>query len=336
MKMKKALIFLLGFCLLAGSAFALTLNGAGATFPYPIYSKWFSDYQKEKGVQINYAPIGSGGGIRQFTNGVIDFGASDAPMSDSELKVAGSDVLHIPTVAGSVAIVNNAGLDNLKLDGETLAGIYLGEIKRWNDAKIAELNPGLNLPDKEIKVVYRSDASGTTNIFTNYLARVDSRWATRVGADKSVAWPVGVGGKGNPGVAGAVKNNDGAIGYVELAYAITNNLPKAEMKNRAGRFVSPSVDSTTAAADGGVKRLPADFRSLIVNQPGRDTYPICGFTWLLVHKNQSNPDKGAALKDFLKWALTDGQKSASDLYYAPLPGSLATKVLSTIDSISTQ
>ncbi|HVN66859.1 MAG TPA: phosphate ABC transporter substrate-binding protein PstS [Candidatus Sulfotelmatobacter sp.] len=333
--MKKALIFLLGFCLLAGSAMALTLNGAGATFPYPIYSKWFSDYQKEKGVQINYAPIGSGGGIRQFTNGVVDFGASDAPMSDAELKAAGGDVLHIPTVAGAVAVVNNAGLNDLKLDGETLAGIYLGEIKKWNDGKIAELNPGLNLPDKEIKVVYRSDASGTTNIFTNYLARVDSRWATRVGADKSVAWPVGVGGKGNAGVAGAVKNNDGAIGYVELAYAVTNNFAMAEMKNRAGIFIAPSVDSTTAAADGGVKKLPSDFRGLIVNQPGRNSYPICGFTWLLVHKNQSSAEKGAALKDFLKWALTDGQSSAKDLYYAPLPGSLAAKVLTTIDSITT-
>ncbi len=331
--MKRLLALLLGLSLMAGSALALTLNGAGATFPYPIYAKWFADYQQAKGVQINYAPIGSGGGIRQFTNGVVDFGASDAPMTAEELGKAGGDVVHIPTVAGAVAVVNNAGIGDLKLDGETLAAIYLGEIKKWNDDRIAELNPGSSLPDKPIKVVYRSDASGTTNIFTSYLAAVSTGWAAKVGADKSVAWPVGIGGKGNPGVAGAVKNNDGAIGYVELAYAETNNLSTARIKNRAGRYVSPSVAATTAAAAGGLKRMPSDFRAMIVNQPGAETYPICGFTWLLVHRNQATAEKGAALKDFLKWALTDGQRSAASLYYAPLPASLQSKVLSAIAAV---
>jgi phosphate transport system substrate-binding protein len=334
--MKKLLTLLLGLSLLAGSAFALTLNGAGATFPYPIYSKWFADYQREKGIQINYAPIGSGGGIRQFSNGVVDFGASDAPMTGGEIAKAGGDVLHIPTVAGAVAVVNNAGIADLKLDGETLAAIYLGEIKKWNDDQIAELNPGVNLPDKAIRVVYRSDASGTTNIFTSYLAAVSTSWAARVGADKSVAWPVGVGGKGNPGVAGAVKNNDGSIGYVELAYAETNNLSAAMIRNRSGRYVAPSVAATTAAAAGGIRRMPADFRVMIVNQPGAETYPICGFTWLLVHKDQPAADRGAALKDFLNWALTDGQKSAGSLYYAPLPASLQSKVLAAVAAISTR
>jgi phosphate transport system substrate-binding protein len=332
--MKKLLALLLGLSLLAGSALALTLNGAGATFPYPLYSKWFSDYQKEKGVQINYAPIGSGGGIRQFTAGVVDFGASDAPMTDSEIDKAGGDIVHIPTVAGAIAVVYNAGFADLRLDGETLAGIFLGEIKKWNDAQIAELNPGINLPDKEIKVAHRSDSSGTTDIFTGYLAKVDSRWAAKVGAGKSVAWPVGVGGKGNPGVAGAVKNNDGSIGYVELAYAETNNLASAKLKNKAGVFVAPSVDGTTAAMAGGLKKIPADFRGEILNQKGSAAYPICGMTWLLVHKNQANAEKGTELKAFLKWALTDGQRSAKELYYARLPDQLVTKVLAVVEGIT--
>jgi phosphate transport system substrate-binding protein len=331
--MKKLTLFLLGLCFLAGSAFAVTLNGAGATFPYPIYSKWMSVYQQEKGVQVNYAPIGSGGGIRQFTAGVVDFGASDAPMTGDEIKKAGGDVLHIPTVAGAVAVVYNTGFSGLKLDGDTLADIFLGEIKKWNDDRIAELNPGLNLPDKAIKVVHRSDSSGTTDIFTGYLAKVSTSWAAKVGAGKSVNWPAGVGGKGNPGVAGAVKNNEGSIGYIELAYAETNNLPAAALKNRAGKFIAPSVDATTAAMAGGIKKIPADFRGEILNQRGERAYPICGLTWLLVHKNQANQEKGAALKDFMKWALTDGQKYAAELYYAPLPQALREKVLIAIDSI---
>jgi phosphate transport system substrate-binding protein len=331
--LKRLLAICLGLTLLAGASLALTLNGAGATFPYPIYSKWFSTYQLVKGVQINYAPIGSGGGIRQFAAGVVDFGASDAPMTDAEINQAGGDVLHIPTVAGAVAVVYNAGFDGLKLDGETLAGIFLGEIKNWNDPKIAELNPGLNLPDKNIMVAHRADSSGTTDIFTNYLAKVSTRWASKVGAGKSVAWPAGVGGKGNPGVAAAVKNNAGAIGYVELAYAETNKLATAQMKNKAGKFVLPSVGGTTAAVEGGLKKIPADFRGEILNPRGADTYPICGLTWLLVHKKQTNAEKGAALKEFLTWAMDDGQKYAADLYYAPLPQALRSRVLTMINSI---
>ena len=331
--LRKIIALCLGLVLMSGLAMALTLNGAGATFPYPIYAKWFSDYQKEKGVQINYAAIGSGGGIRQFTAGVVDFGASDAPMTSDEIQKAGGDVLHVPTVAGAIAVVYNAGFDGLKLDGETLAGIFLGDIKRWNDEKLAELNPGVNLPDKAILVAHRSDASGTSDIFTNYLAKVSTDWAAKVGAGKSVAWPVGVGGKGNPGVAGAVKNNDGAIGYVEQAYAETNKLAVAKMRNKAGVFVEPSVNGTTAAMAGGVNKIPADFRGEILNQKGNSAYPICGMTWLLVHKNQANAEKGHALVDFLKWALTDGQKSATDLYYAPLPDQLKNKVLAAINGI---
>lgn len=331
--LKKLLILFLGIAVLSSAALALTLNGAGATFPYPIYSKWFLAYQQAKGVQINYAPIGSGGGIRQFMAGVVDFGASDAPMTLDEIQKAGGDVLHIPTVAGAVAVVYNTGFAGLKLDGDILAGIFLGEIKKWNDPRIAELNEGVSLPDKDIMVVHRSDSSGTTDIFTNYLAKVSTVWAAKVGAGKSVAWPAGVGCKGNPGVAAAVKNNFGSIGYVELAYAETNKLATAAIKNRAGKYVMPSVDGTTAAMEGGVKKIPADFRGEILNQRGADAYPICGLTWLLVHKKQSDADKGAALIDFLKWALNDGQKYAAELYYAPLPQSLRTKVLNAIDSI---
>jgi phosphate transport system substrate-binding protein len=331
--MRKIFLLILGMVLLVGGASALTLNGAGATFPYPIYSKWFATYKNVADVQINYAPIGSGGGIRQFTAGVVDFGGTDAAMSQSEMEAAGGDVIHIPTVAGAVAVVYNAGFDGLKLDGETLAEIFLGEIKKWNDPKIAELNDGLKLPDTSILVVHRSDSSGTTDIFTNYLAKVSTKWAAQIGGGKSVGWKVGVGGKGNPGVAGAVKNNAGSIGYVELAYAETNKLPAAAMKNRAGRYVLPSIDGTTAAISGGIKKIPADFRGELLNQPGSDAYPICGLTWLIAHKNQPNAEKGAALKKFLRWALSDGQKYAAELYYAPLPESFTIKILAAIDGI---
>ena len=332
--LKKIAVFGLSLALLAGAALAVDLNGAGATFPYPIYSKWFAQYKNEKGSQVNYAPIGSGGGIRQFMAGVVDFGASDAPMSDKEIADAGGDVIHIPTVAGAVAVIYNAGFDGLKLDGQTLAAIYLGEITKWNDDKIAALNPGVSLPDKKILVAYRSDSSGTSDIFTHYLAKVSTGWASKVGAGKSVAWPVGVGGKGNPGVAGAVKNNSGAIGYVELAYAATNNLPVASLKNREGKFVLPSVDGTISAMAGGLSKIPGDYRAEILNQRGAESYPICGLTWILVHKKIANAEKGEALKNVLTWALTSGQKYAKNLYYAPLPEGLQAKVLKTIDSIS--
>jgi len=332
--LKKILVSLIALSLVTGIAQALTLNGAGATFPYPIYSKWFSVYKQEKGVQINYSPIGSGGGIRQFMAGVVDFGGTDAYMTDEEMNKVGQPVAHIPTVIGAVAVVYNAGFEGLKLDGDTLARIFLGEIKKWNDEKIAELNPGLNLPDKKILVVHRSDSSGTTDIFTNYLAKVSTIWAAKVGAGKSVAWPAGVGGKGNPGVTGAVKNSSGSIGYVELAYAETNNLPTAAIKNRSGRFVAPSVDGTTQAAAGGLSRIPSDFRGEILNQKGEGAYPISGFTWLVVHKEQKDREKGQALKDFLVWALNDGQRYARELYYAPMPEQLKSKILRTVEGIT--
>ena len=331
--MKKLFALALGVTLFAGSAFALTLNGAGATFPYPLYSKWFSVYQQQKGIQVNYAPIGSGGGIRQFSAGVVDFGGTDAPMSDVELAQAGGNVLHIPAVAGSVAVVYNAGITGLKLDGDTLAKIFMGEIKKWDDPMIAKLNPDLNLPNKDILVVHRSDSSGTTDIFTNYLAKVSTSWSAKVGAGKSVNWPAGVGGKGNPGVTGVVKNSSGSIGYVELAYAETNDLPTVALKNRAGKYITPSIKATTAAMDGGLAKIPADYRGEILNQRGADSYPICGFTWLLVHQNQKDPAKGEALVNLLKWAMDDGQSYAAALYYAPLPESLRSKILLTINSI---
>ena len=319
----------------AGNSFALTLNGAGATFPYPIYAKWMSEYNKKTGVQINYAPIGSGGGILQFTNMITDFGASDAAMTDDEMNKAGGDVLHVPTVMGPVALTYNLpGISEIKLDADTLAGIYLGEITKWNDDAIASLNPGVALPDRNILTVHRSDGSGTTNIFSNYLAKVSIKWASRVGAGKSLSWPVGVGGKGNSGVAGVVKTNVGAIGYVELSYAMTNNFPTMPLKNREGKFVKPSIDSTVAAAAGAVKKIPADFRADLTNAPGDDSYPIVGLTWLLVRKTQSNPEKGRALVDFLEWALTDGQKYAPELYYAPLPTGLRDKVLAAVGKVS--
>lgn len=331
--MRKTIAALISLVLVSSAALAVSLNGAGATFPYPIYSKWVSVYKQETGTQINYAPIGSGGGIRQFTQGVVDFGGTDAYMSDSEISKVGDDVLHVPTVMGAVAVAHNAGISALRLDGETLAAIFMGEIKKWNDPRIEALNPGANLPDKSILTVHRSDSSGTTDIFTNYLGKVSTKWAANVGAGKSVAWPVGVGAKGNPGVAGAIKNNNGSIGYVELAYAETNDLSVAAIKNRSGVYTKPSVNGTTAAAKAGLKKFPADFRGEILNQSGPDVYPISGLTWLIVRKNQADPEKGQALKEFLKWAVTDGQQYAADLYYSPLPEAFADKVLKSIGSI---
>ena len=320
---------------LANAAGSLSLNGAGATFPYPIYSKWFYEYNKATGVAINYQSIGSGGGIQQLTNGTVDFGASDAPMTDDQVSKVKSGVLHFPTVAGAVAIAYNVpGVQNgLKLDADTLSGIYLGTITKWNDPAIVALNEGVNLPDLNITVAHRSDGSGTSNIFTSYLTKVSLKWASTVGFGTAVKWPVGVGGKGNEGVAGLISQIPGTVGYVELAYAVKNKLTYAVMKNRSGKFVEPTLASTTAAANGALRRMPKDFRMMITNAAGEDVYPICGFTWLLINKNYADSAKGKAITDFLKWYLETGETMASDLYYAPLPESLVSKVKAQIDEV---
>lgn len=327
---------------LTGSAWALTLNGAGATFPYPIYVKWNKMFADKTGTMINYQGIGSGGGIRQFTAGVTDFGGTDAPMTEKQIAEAGGDVLHIPTVMGAVAVAYNLpGLAReIRLDADTLARIFLGEIGNWSDPAIGALNPGLNLPNKKIAVAHRSDGSGTTSIFTSYLAKVSTAWAAKVGAGSAVAWPTGIGGKGNAGVAGVIQGREGTIGYVELSYAISNGLPVASLKNRSGNFIKPSLASTTAAADGALKSpklskmiAAGDFRLDLTNAPGNSAYSIVGLTWLLVKQNQVDAAKGQALKDYLRWALTDGQKYAGGLLYAPLPESVAGKVLQLVNSI---
>jgi len=298
-----------------------SLTGAGATFPYPLYSKWFDVYGKATGVRINYQSIGSGGGIQQLKAGTVDFGASDAPLSDEEAKSMSGQVVHVPTVAGAVVVAYTLpGVSKgLRLTPDVVAGIYLGHIKRWNDKRIASLNPGVNLPNLAVAVVHRSDGSGTTYIFTSYLAAVNRAWAVRVGAGKSVDWPIGLGGKGNEGVAGLVKQTPGGIGYVELAYATQNRLPYANIRNRAGRFVEPTLASTTSAAAGAVKAMQKDVRVSIVNASGEDAYPIAGFTYILVYRSQRDQAKGRAMAEFLWWAIHDGQKYAPALLYAPLP-----------------
>jgi len=318
----------------------LQLNGAGATFPYVIYSKWFDVYKKKTGIQFNYQSIGSGGGIKQVIEGTVDFGATDGPMSDEQLAEAktkqGTDVLHIPTVMGAVVATYNLpeiGAD-LKFTPDVLAGIFLGEITKWNDAKISAVNKERTLPDKPIIVVHRSDGSGTTFIFVDYLTKVSETWKTIVGKGTSVNWPVGLGGKGNEGVAGLVKQTDGSIGYVELAYAVKNNLSYASIQNKVGNFVKPSLESVTAAAVGESKSLPADLRVSITNANGKDSYPVSGFTWLLVYANQKDKIKGKALVDFLKWAVTDGELFAAELLYAPLPKDIVKLCEKKIASIS--
>ena len=318
---------------------SVDLTGAGATFPYPIYSKWFSDYAAQKGVKINYQSIGSGGGIRQLSEETVDFGASDSPMSDDEMsKAKGGPVLHIPTVLGADVVTYNVpGVTApLKLTPEVIAGIFSGNIKKWNDTRIASLNSGVTLPSSDILVVHRSDGSGTTYIFTDYLSTAVPSWKASIGKGKEVKWPVGIGAKGNEGVAGQVKQTPGAIGYVELAYAKQNNLPIAAVRNQAGQFVVASVAGVTAAAAGVAKSLPenTDYRLSIVNAPGADSYPISSFTWLLVYKQQKDAAKGQKLVDFLNWALTEGEQSASSLDYAPLPTDMAAKVKARVATVS--
>ncbi|UCH35200.1 MAG: phosphate ABC transporter substrate-binding protein PstS [Armatimonadota bacterium] len=308
-----------------GTAGRLTLTGAGATFPYPLYSKWFDEYSKiEPGVRVNYQSIGSGGGIQQLKAGTVDFGASDAPLSDEEEAAMPGAVVHIPTVAGAVAITYNLpGMsETLRLSPEAIAGIYLGEIKRWRSRQIAAINPDARLPDLPIAVSHRSDGSGTTYIFTHYLSAVSKPWADRVGAGKSVAWPVGIGGKGNEGVTGVVKQTPGSIGYVELAYAVQNGLSYALVRNSAGEFVEPTVASTTAAAAAAAPTMARDVRVSIVNAAAPDAYPIAGFTYILVHRDHRDRARGEALATLLDWAIHDGQRFAEPLLYAPLPGEI--------------
>jgi phosphate transport system substrate-binding protein len=337
--MKKLILSLLGCgCLFAaqtGAQAQLLINGAGATFPYPIYSKWFDEYAKvDPSVRFNYQSIGSGGGQKQITARTVDFGASDGPMSDENLAKASGKILHIPTVAGADVITYNLpGNPKLKLDGDAIAGIFLGNITKWNDPKITALNPGVELPDVGIIPVHRSDGSGTTFIFTDYLSNISPVWADSVGKGTSVKWPasVGIGAKGNEGVAGQVKQLSGAVGYVELIYAKQNQMPYADVKNAAANFITPSLDSVTAAL--ATAKIPDDFRFSMVNAPGDQSYPIAGTTWLLVYEKQKDAAKGKKLVEFLNWALTKGEGMASSLDYASLPESVQQRVLERIKTI---
>jgi phosphate transport system substrate-binding protein len=325
----------IGFAAAEASAETL-INGAGATFPYPLYSKWFAEYAKvDTSVKFNYQSIGSGGGIKQISAQTVDFGASDKFLSDDELKAAPGKLIHIPTVMGAVVVTYNIPgvAKGLKLNSEDVANIYLGKITMWNDPKIADDNPGVKLPAKPIIVVHRSDGSGTTSIFTDYLTGVNAEWAKSVGKGASVKWPVGLGGKGNEGVAGQIKTTPYSLGYVELAYAFENKLPYASLKNLSGNFVEPSIHSTSAAAAAATKHMPADYRISLVNQPGKDAYPIVGFTWLLVYEQQKDALKGKKLVEFLNWSLHKGQKMAAPMLYAPLPDSVLKMVEKTVKAI---
>ena len=323
--------FLLGAALttllVASPALSQTIqiNGAGATFPYPIYSKWFSEYNKlHPNVRINYQSIGSGGGIRQLLNQTVFFGATDGPMTDEQLKSAPGAILHLPTVLGAVVPVYNIPgvTDELKFTGPLLADMYLGKVKKWNDPAIAKLNPGVKLPVTDITVVHRSDGSGTTYIFMDYLSKISPEFKTTVGVNTSVNWPVGVGGKGNEGVSGLVSQTPGSIGYVELIYALQTKIPFGAVQNAAGEFVKASVDSVTKAAAAAAANMPADFRVSITNAEGAGSYPISSFTWILLYENPTDKAAAKATVDFMHWALTDGEKYAADLGYAPLPDSV--------------
>ena len=318
------------------SSSGVALTGAGATFPQPIYNKWISDYANQTGVKINYQSIGSGGGVRQIMEQTVDFGATDGPMSDDDLSRAkGGPIMHFPTVLGAVVLAYNLPgvTPKLRFTGQVIADIYMGKITRWNDPRIATLNPGVSLPASDILVVHRSDGSGTTYVFTDYLAAVSPEWLRTVGRAKEVRWPVGLGGKGNEGVAGQVKQTPGAVGYVELAYARQNNLPFAAVRNTAGNFVDASIESITAAAASADLPPTTDYRVSIVNAPGASSYPISSFTWLLIYRNQDDAVKAQKLKDFMRWALTEGEKSAAALDYAPLPDGVAQRLIARLDSI---
>lgn len=309
------------------SAQATELTGAGSSFAYPIYSKWAAMYDAATGVKVNYQSIGSSGGIRQLSDEIVDFGATDGPMTDEQLaKAKGGPILHFPTVLGAVAVTYNLpGVTQpLKLTGEVIADIFLGNITKWNDARIAKLNPGAKLPSTDVIVVHRADGSGTTYIFSDYLSAISGAWLAKVGRGQSLNWPVGLGGKGSEGVTGQVKQLPGAVGYVELSYAKKNNLPAALVRNVAGVWVAPTLESVTAAAAGSAAKLPAnsDYRISIVNAPGRAAYPISSFTWILLYERPKDAAKGKAMVDFLKWAYKNGESVASSLDYSPLPESM--------------
>jgi phosphate transport system substrate-binding protein len=304
------------------AAQTIQINGAGATFPYPIYSKWFSEYNKLKpNVQINYQSIGSGGGIRQITNQTVFFGATDGPMTQEQLLAAPGRILHFPTVLGAdVPVYNIPRVEaDLKFTGPVLADIFLGKVTKWNDPALTKLNPGVQLPATEITVVHRSDGSGTTYIWVDYLAKVSPEWKQKVGVATSVNWPVGVGGKGNEGVAGLIRQTPGSIGYVELIYALQSKIRYGAVQNMAGEFLQANVQSVTAAAAAAASAMPKDFRVSITNAPGKGIYPIASFTWLLLYESPKDKQQARIFVDFVKWMLADGQKFAADLGYAPLP-----------------
>jgi phosphate transport system substrate-binding protein len=335
-------LFLVVLCL-AGIVWAdsaLSINGAGATFPYPMYSKWFDEYHKKNAnIQINYQSIGSGGGIKQVTEGTVDFGATDGPMNDEQIKAYqdkhGSGILHFPTVMGAVVPTYNVPgvATDLNFTPEALAGIFLGKVTKWNDPLIAGANKGVNLPANDIVVVHRADGSGTSYCWTDYLSKVSDEWKQKVGKGTSVNWPVGLGGKGNEGVTGTVKNTPNSIGYVELIYAESNKIPYGSVKNSAGSFVKASLAAVSAAAAGAAKDMPEDFRVSITDAPGKTSYPISTFTWLLIPAKFSDAAKRDAIKGFVKWALADGQNYAESLSYAKLPKEVVTKELKAIDKI---
>lgn len=325
--MRKSVLLLVCVFLALPVVGQTTLNGAGATFPYPIYSKWFSEYHKlHPDVQINYQSIGSGGGIRQVTAGTVDFGASDMPMTDKQLQDYKGKLLNLPTVLGAVVPAYNIpGVSGeVKFTPDALAGIFLGKITKWNDKAITSVNPGMSFPDRDIIVVHRSDGSGTSFIWTDYLSKVSAEWKSSVGSDTSVKWPLGMGGKGNEGVAGMIRQLPGSIGYVELIYALQNKIPYGSVRNAAGTFIKASLEGVTAAAASAPK-MPADFRVSITNSPGKDAYPISSFTWLLIPAQSKNPATGKILADFLNWMVTDGQQMTSALSYAALPDNVAAK-----------
>jgi phosphate transport system substrate-binding protein len=336
----KKMLLALSLCLSLASFLAadnpVQLNAAGATFPNPIYSKWFDEYHKMmSNVEINYQSIGSGGGIRQLEAHTVDFGASDMPMNDQQLQQAGFKILHFPTVLGAaVPSYNVPGVStDLKFTQHALAGIYMGTITKWNDPEITKVNPGVNLPNADIVVIHRSEASGTTFIWTDFLAKASDDWKNKIGSNASINWPVGLGGKGNEGVTGLLKNTPGSIGYVELIYAIQNNIPYGEVQNSSGMFVKASIDSVTAAAAAAAKTMPDDFRVSITNAPGKTAYPISSFTWLLIPAQIQDAGKRDIIKGFLKWMLTDGQKDCAGLSYAPLPAPVVAKELKAISLI---